>query len=41
VIETDECYSESDNVEVNVANQDEDEQDPIRPEAVLNAALYL
>ena len=39
VIETDECYSESDNVEVNVANQDEDEQDPIRPEAVLTVFI--
>jgi hypothetical protein len=39
VIETDECDSESDDVEVNVANQDEDEQDPIRPEAVLTVFI--
>ena len=39
VIETDESDSESDDVEVNVANQDEDEQDPIRPEVVLTVFI--
>lgn len=33
------CESENDDVEVNVANQDEDEQDPIRPEAVLTVFI--
>ena len=39
VIETDESDSESDDVEVNVANQDEDEQNPIRPEVVLTVFI--